>query len=538
MVKRNNVRQILNRNKSIKEFNKQEILKLYVDTYKGDFFSEDYKERIRNLRNRGYKAFVNEVGHVMIGEKYVICEHIDEITDFVDDLLNDRILNENGDVVRNGYVSIVSQAGKSTAISDKLPVYVASKYGLTTMLVTFSQNLSYEMSDANKRLVKELGKELGIKLAKGGKDDNVKNQKETWSITRKIDNHDLKRKVNLLFKNFTQIEGSRCNVMILDDIINTDSVRTQNGRDLSYVKYTGKLVSRRPEYIIMVGTRYHKDDLYSRILDKEVGLWATKIIPVYREGKKPLGWERGWDETYWERIKIRMGSKFWIINALCDVSGADEGKLNRNIFIEDEKEYYIDDIHRRVIAADGAQSINEGDYTAFICCDILKNGDIVVIDLETHQLTIREGYKKLSEFIERNVNQDLVTLLKVEKSGGVGKEWCSYLVNDDDSVLNKNRNCIKLYGVVRNGNFIKKDGSKNYHVGKKPIRYERNYGQLEYGNFYLSENLDKDLKNILINQVIDFSENMENDDVVDVFMTVIESVFGFRMGCMLKNLGN
>lgn len=541
MKKKNNtIRDKYLKQKSIKDFNKQQMLRLYVDNFKSEYLSFEYKERIKNLRNRGYKAFVNEVGNIVIGDKYVICEHIDEIADTIDDLLNDRIIGENGEVIKFLYVSLVSQGGKTTAISDKLPVYVASNYGFETMLVSFSESLSNEMSDANKRLVGMISEEMGIKLAKGKKDDSIKNQKESWSIVRKVDNYDINKKVDLIFKNFTQIEGRRCKVMILDDVISTDTTRTRNGRNLSYDKYIGKLVSRRPEYIIVVGTRYHKDDLYSRILKNEKGLWSELIIPVYREGKNPLGYERGWTDDYWNKIRLRMGEEFWFINAMCDVSVKDKDKLPRSIFSSLDFEYYSEDVYRRIISIDGASSTSEkSDYTAFICCDVLTDGSIVIVDIYQEQISIIEGSKKLNEFISRNFDDEIGLALKIEDTPE-GKYFIDNLLIDNESIYNKNIDLIQLFKVNRNGNFgntqTSKKRRKRYHVGKKEIRYERNYSQLMLGNFYYLEDLNEEFINELIYQVIDFTDGVKNDDLVDVFMTVIESVYNYRMNTIIGSV--
>ena len=538
MSRKIDIKKKLEERRSVKNFNKQQLLRMYVDTMKEDFFTPEYKERILNLRKRGYKAYVNEVGKIVIGDKYVICEHIDEIADTIDDLLNNRILGENGEVIKFVYISLVSQGGKTTAISDKLPVYVAAIYGLKTMLISFSESLSNEMSDSNKRLVNLIGKEMGIKIAKGKKDDSIKNQKESWSIVRGIDDYDINKKIDLIFKNFTQIEGRRCDVMILDDVISTDTTRTKNGRDLSYDKYIGKLVSRRPEYIIIVGTRYHKDDLYSRILETEKGLWYVLLIPVFRQGKKPLGYERGWDEEYWRKVKLRMGEEFWFVNAMCDVSIKDKDKLPRSIFSPLEFEYYREDIYHRIIAVDGASSIKDSsDSTAFICCDVLRDGSIVILDLYAERCNLDVGYKKLNEFIERNLDDDIEVILKIEGSTE-GSHWLGKLRDENSSVYNLYPGQLRLFKVSRGGNFEgtisrNKKRKKRYHAGNKEVRYERNYPQLFEGKFYYSDDLDEKLLEELIHQVIDFPDQLVHDDLVDVFMTVIESVFNYRINALI-----
>ena len=521
--------------KSIKDFNKQEILKFYIDNYKGDYYSDEFKDTVLNLKKRGYKAYVNTMGQIILGERYVICEYIEELTQYIDDLFNHRILNDDGEVVYRIYISIVSQAGKSTTVSERVSVYAASVYGFSTLTVSYDEFLSKRISQANKNIALKYGDLMGIRVKESSKNDKSSETINDWVITRLEDGYD--KAIQMQYRGFNRIEGLQCEVLILDDLINYDTSRTPGQRKIAYEKYQNKLVSRRPKYIIMIGTRYNDLDLYNTILNNEKGLWNTLIIPVFRDGRKPLGWERGWDENYWAVIRLQMGEIFWQINAMCDTSGLKGLSLDKSIFKNSDIEYDLNDIYRRVVAVDGAQTQGGGDFTTFICCDVLNSGEIIIVGIEAHQCGVFEGYNLLSTFLLNNLNSKIESRILIERANS-GIEFINLLLNDENSIYNKKLyNFTRIKGLVRTKQFNQKDGTKYRHSGNKNVRYERNFGQLEYGKFYYLDDLDMDCVTELINQTVDFdtSNNNQRDDLIDVLMSVVEDVYTHRVRCMIKD---
>ena len=89
----------------------------------------------------------------------------------------------------------------------------------------------------------------------------------------------------LLYKQY------RPDVIILDDVEDLASVKTQEGRDKLYDWYTGDIVPLGDlnTRIFFLGTRLHRDDLPSRLIDtiqKNSKAGCYKIIPIVKN-KKP-----------------------------------------------------------------------------------------------------------------------------------------------------------------------------------------------------------------------------------------------------------
>lgn len=510
-------RNYLETNKKIKYLNNNKVVNSKLNNAVS--LDDSYVDKVKNLRVRGYTNYVHECGRHLLNEKYVECDHINEITQNIDDLLNDRILNDDGEVIRCIYISIVSQSGKSTALSERLPLYVASNYGHNVLLATYNRDLSERMSMANKALAKDLKLELGLKL------DSSVNRSMSWGIRRKVDNY--RSRVQLQFTPFSSISGKQCDVMILDDIINTDDVYTLHMRDKVYHNYRSELGTRRPKYIIMIGTRYHKDDIYGRILDNEKGMWKEVIIPVFREGKLPLGWERGWDEDYWSKIKIRWGSNLWAINAMCDLTGGEEFKLSRSIFNENVYiNYDIKDIYERIISVDGAQTLGGGDFTAFVACDVLKDGRIIILDIARYQVDMDSGYDLLNSFLHKYLTNDFHCRLVIENASS-GFYWIPYLKNREGSA-------VKKYGRKLLFDKVDRTASGVYKGNKDMRYYHKLSGILEFGEFYFHSNCTLENREVLICELIDYGKE-RYDDTMDAFMSVLEGCYDYRLKCMVNS---
>ena len=87
--------------------------------------------------------------------------------------------------------------------------------------------------------------------------------------------------------------------IILDDIINEDTVNTRDQieKTLQFYRLCQPLLEKNGELII-IGTRYHEDDLYGHIMNKENGL-----IQDFEVLEKRAIWDELWDEGKKEYVK-------------------------------------------------------------------------------------------------------------------------------------------------------------------------------------------------------------------------------------------
>ena len=185
-------------------------------------------------------------------------------------------------------------------------------------------------------------------------------------------------------------------LLICDDIIDEENARTKTQREmLSTWFYKTLMPTLEPEAkLIITGTRWHYDDLYGELMDKErhpefkVLHYKAVENPVFNEegklsGGKPL-WEWLWSLKNLEDRRSKMGTLYWNMQYQNDPSGL-KGRLCEHDWFQWYQEipwglkYYM--------GVDLMSSKSEEAHYFVICTiGIDKLGNIYIVDLFRRQL--------------------------------------------------------------------------------------------------------------------------------------------------------
>jgi predicted phage terminase large subunit-like protein len=163
----------------------------------------------------------------------------------------------------------------------------------------------------------------------------------------------------------------RPDLIIIDDIEDSEDVRTKEERDKTYNWFNTEIVpagDRNTRYII-IGNLLHKDSFMSRIkkiLDDKVRDGVCKMFPFFDENGKPI-WEEKFSNQYLvEEEKKKYDNRTWQREFLLKIV-PEEGQE-----VKDEWIRYYDKIPEEKVSSQGvgvdlAISEKEGaDYTAMV----------------------------------------------------------------------------------------------------------------------------------------------------------------------------
>jgi hypothetical protein len=92
------------------------------------------------------------------------------------------------------------------------------------------------------------------------------------------------------------IAGKRADIGIIDDAVKSrEEVESETQREKVWRWYLDDFMTRlKPGAVqVAIGTRWHEDDLFGRILEHQPGLWRVLNIPAMAESDDPLGRKPG-----------------------------------------------------------------------------------------------------------------------------------------------------------------------------------------------------------------------------------------------------
>lgn len=119
------------------------------------------------------------------------------------------------------------------------------------------------------------------------------------------------------------ITGFRADGAICDDLVRGRAdAESDSQRDKAWAWFKADLRTRlKPgAFIILIGTRWHSDDVFARCLNETTGLWRVVDIPAYARENDPIGRAPGeplWaddDYGYAEELKLveqELGERDW-----------------------------------------------------------------------------------------------------------------------------------------------------------------------------------------------------------------------------------
>lgn len=217
------------------------------------------------------------------------------------------------------------------------------------------------------------------------------------------------------------ITGFRAWLGLIDDAVkNREEADSETMRERTWewfvADYETRLVPEAP--LIVIGTRWHDDDMYGRILARaaEIGEhWEVVKLPAFATDGDPLGRKPG--EPLWpewqskealEMERARKGPREW--SALYQQEPTPEGGLYfEREWLKLERAPALQ--HMRIIgASDYAVTEGGGDYTVHVIGGLAPDGTLHILDVYRRQASA-------DQWIEA-----FVALLKVWKPVSWGEE--------------------------------------------------------------------------------------------------------------------
>lgn len=206
----------------------------------------------------------------------------------------------------------------------------------------------------------------------------------------------------------SSIVGLHEEILVLDDVTDYDTARSKvkNERLIEWYK-TAVLPTVMPNSkIILVGTRYGLNDIYSHIID--LG-YNVKIYPAINNNKSLCSWIRPLDDTFdgdklvlegLNTIKKQLGSVIFDMQMQNDVSLLMIGNIISHEWIN----YYtnLPKLNNYIISCDPAISKHDTrDSTAIIIGGQASDGNIYIVDYINEQMSFGETINKLESLINK-----------------------------------------------------------------------------------------------------------------------------------------
>lgn len=365
-------------------------------------------------------------------------------------------------------------------------------------------------------------------------------KREKWSETEIIVDHPLRKKEAVRDPTVftagltTNITGLHCDLAILDDVVVQENAYTEEGRRKVLEQYSLlSSIESTDGREIVVGTRYHPEDLYYHLMERKVQqfdedgnliseepLFETFIRQVESRGD-------GSGEYLWPRQQRSDGKWFGFNRNILEIKRAQyidqrqfraqyyndpvdiaSAKIkpeyfryyNRDELVKDGGNVFYHGERLNVFAAiDFAASVSKNaDYTALVTIGIDKDANIFVLDIDRYKTSrISDHY----EHILQAMNKWPFLKLFAEAIG-----FQKVIVED---LLN---NYIFRYGLVLNIERIEhhKQSKEDRMMAVLQPRYEQ--GRI----FHYKEGNIQILEEELINP------NPTHDDVMDALSIAVE----------------
>lgn len=250
-----------------------------------------------------------------IDDKYRSRAHLDYLSDRLAQAVTDV---ENG-ISRRITVSMPPRSGKSHLTSQFFPTWLLHKHPDWKIgLISHSPSLATSWGRSVRRMIEEFGPQLGIELAKdAGAVSDWETTKGGGIISRSAPGQ--------------SITGYGFKILLIDDPVkNFATAHSEDAREKLWQWWTGDAFTRlEPPYlVVVVGTRWHEDDMIGRLLSKEhqgnPDEWEVISFPAVAENNDVLGRSPGEpiisplleeDEEQamerWEEIRQSVGEYAW-----------------------------------------------------------------------------------------------------------------------------------------------------------------------------------------------------------------------------------
>ncbi len=213
--------------------------------------------------------------------------------------------------VREGGRLLVQMAprhGKSETVSVWTPIWLLNAWPTRkVMLASYEADFAAGWGRRARNLIAEHEGELLVRLAEDSTAANRWNTPEGGGMTTAGAGGAL--------------TGRGADLLIVDDPHkNAEEAYSKAHRDRVWEWWTTTALTRLEPgaAVIVIGTRWHEDDLIGRILAQEGGLWRVLSLPALAEENDPLGrppgaalWPERYDEASLAHTRASVGERTW-----------------------------------------------------------------------------------------------------------------------------------------------------------------------------------------------------------------------------------
>ena len=301
---------------------------------------------------------------------------------YLDQAIRDSIAEAEAGLLQGLIVSMPPQHGKSELCSKYLPAWYLGRYpDRRVILTSYEADFAASWGRKARELLERWGHLFDVRVS------STSSAAARWDLAGR-DGGMMTAGVG------GPITGKGANLLIVDDPIkNDEEARSPTHRQKQWEWWQSVASTRlRPNgLVILIQTRWHRDDLTGRILNhatRHDHNWRVIKFPAVAEGYDELGREPGealWPEMYsarrLEQIKEGRTAYYW--QALYQQNPQGEGGsewpdeyFGRHIWFED----WPSDWRIRSVALDPSkgQDSNFGDYAAFAMLVVGVDGTLYV----------------------------------------------------------------------------------------------------------------------------------------------------------------
>ncbi len=205
-------------------------------------------------------------------------------------------------------VQMPPRSGKSETTSVWTPVWFLNVWPRKkVMLASYEADFAASWGRRARNLIEEHQGELLVRLAPDSTAANRWNTPEGGGMTTAGAGGAL--------------TGRGADVLVVDDVHkNAEEAYSQAHRDTTWEWWTTTALTRLEPgaAVVVVGTRWHQDDLIGRILAQEGGGWRVICLPALAEKDDPIGravgaplWPERFDLESLARTRQSVGERTW-----------------------------------------------------------------------------------------------------------------------------------------------------------------------------------------------------------------------------------
>lgn len=430
------------------------------------------------------KSYLDYVDYVH-EKQWIRGKHLVKVCNTVQDFLEDKLINDKGQIVNVLIVSMPPQHGKSQSITETLPSWYLGKFPDKRVIeVSYGDDLARKFGRRNKQKINEYGKKLfGIEISNESRSDTEFELKDHRGsmISRGI---------------MAGLTGQPGDLIIVDDPIkNRAEADSETYRERIWDEWLNSIKTRLSAKgkVIVIQTRWHEDDLSGRIIKEKTEKYYELNIPCEAQENDILGRNVGdalfpeigkdneWLKDFKKSYIGGQGSRAW--NALFQGRPiSQEGNLIRREWWK----YYkvLPKVAVKILSVDA--TFKDSDKSDFVVIQVWGKigANMYLIDQVRNRMDFVQTIRAIEDML--NKHPDCTAKLIEDKANG-------------SAIISVLRN--KVGGIIPVN-----------PIGGKEARVQAILPYIESGNVYLPENVDW-LQDYL-NEASAFP-NGKNDDQID-----------------------